>query len=101
MSQPPKVALLDSNTPFHKRMGSPGSQCRDVEPMATVLTAGSTKRSPHTPLPHDALRPKESSSHDADVVVQKDGGHRVRMQHSRSQQHVNQKPCAVSKMSFQ
>lgn len=35
--------------PFHGRLGFPGSQCRDVEPTATVLTAGSTKRSPpHT-----------------------------------------------------
>lgn len=32
--------------PFHGRLGFPGSQCRDVEPTATVLTAGSTKRSP-------------------------------------------------------
>lgn len=48
MSQPPAVTLLDSSKPFHRRMGSPGSQHRDVEPMATVLTAGSTEQStPH------------------------------------------------------
>lgn len=48
MSQPPAGTLLDSRKPFHRRMGSPGSRRRDVEPLATVLTAGGTKQfTPH------------------------------------------------------
>ena len=48
ISWPPAVTMLDSREPFHKRMGSPGSQRRGVEPLATVLTAGGTKQStPH------------------------------------------------------
>lgn len=48
MSQSPTVTLLVSGKPFRRRMGSLGSQHRDIEPMATVLTAGSTEQStPH------------------------------------------------------
>lgn len=48
MSQPLAGTLLGSRKLFHRRMGPPGSQCRDVEPMTTVLTAGSTEQStPH------------------------------------------------------
>lgn len=84
--------------PFHGRLGFPGSQCRDVEPTATVLTAGSTKRSPPTPLPHNSLQPSECSSPDADIFMQQDGRHQVRMQLAGSQPHISQKPCAVSKV---
>uniref|UniRef100_A0A2I2YT03 Uncharacterized protein n=1 Tax=Gorilla gorilla gorilla TaxID=9595 RepID=A0A2I2YT03_GORGO len=36
-------------------MGSPGSQCRDIEPITTVLTAGSLKQSTHPmALPRDS-----------------------------------------------
>lgn len=101
MSQPPAVTFLDSRKPFYRRMGSPGSQRRDVEPLATVLTAGSTKQStPHhcrmTHCGHEKVQAKMLS----DIVVQQDGGHQMRMQHSGSQQHINQKPRAVSKMMF-
>lgn len=43
MSQPPAVTWLGPRRPFLRRMGSLGSWHKDTEPMATVLTAGSTK----------------------------------------------------------
>lgn len=49
--------------PFHRRMGSLGSQGRGAEPTATVLTAGSTKQStPHyccmTLCGHEKFKPR-------------------------------------------
>lgn len=102
MSQPPAGTLLDPRKPFCGRMGSPGSQCRAVEPMTTVLTAGSTEQStPHHCRVTHCMWPKETSSPDADIVMKKDGGHRVRMQHSGPQGHGGQRPGAVSGMLFQ
>lgn len=96
MSQPLAGTLLGSRKPFHRRMGPPGSQCRDVEPMTTVLTAGSTKQStPHyCRVTHCGLKKMQAER------CWHCERNRARMQHSGTQQHINQKPCAVSELLF-
>ncbi|CAI9174500.1 unnamed protein product [Rangifer tarandus platyrhynchus] len=92
MLQRPAVTFLDSRDPFHRQKGFPGSQPRGVEPLATVLTAGGTKQStPHhcrlAHCSHQKVKAKMLIN-----IVHQDGRHKVRMQHSRSQPYINQKP---------
>lgn len=94
-SQPLAGTLLSPRKPFHRRMGPQAHSVGMLSPWQLFWLLAVQNSPPHTTAAWltAALRKFKPRCWHCEK-------NRVRMQHSGTQQHINQKPCAVSEMLF-